>query len=381
MGKFYLFSGDDDVAVKNAARAVVQQLCGGEPEQCQELEIIAGDTDDSKDRKPEVIIGDLLNALRTPPFLTSDKKIWLKHFIYFDKLQEAGAKTPLALVTAELLEFLKSGPPQDITLIIDGLDIDQRKTFFKSCKAIPGAEIEFFKKARLEDKDKKGFAESQADKIKSTAENIGKKIDYRAIEYLMAAVGTDTGRLMNEVEKVACFIGDRETITMNDCRLVCSRTPEALGYEFGNALLDRNTAWALELIDTLIEQMKASREGGGGMELSLLSSAVRSFQELIKVRCAAAELGITGYVGKNFFDSIRKEDYPGNYLAGLHPFRAFKLCEKSFSFSSAELADILDQILRANRQLVSGGGESRMVLEQLVLKISKQPDKNQRRRY
>lgn len=372
MGKFYLFSGDDDVAVKNAVRAVVQELCGGELEQCPELEIIAGDTDDNKERKPEVIIGELLNALRTPPFLTLDKKIWLKHFIYFDKLQEAGAKTPLATATAELLDYLKPGLPEDVTLIIDGLGIDQRKAFFKGCKAIPGAEIEFFKKARLEDKDKKGFAESQADRIKNIAENIGKKIDYRAIEYLIAAVGTDTGRLMNEVEKVACFIGDRETVTMNDCRQVCSRTPEALGYEFGNALLDRNTAWALELIDTLIEQMKAQRDSGG-MELSLLSSAVRSFQELIKVRCAAAELGITGYVGKGFFDSIRKEEYPGNYLAGLHPFRAFKLCEKAFSFSSTELADILEQILRANRQLVSGGGEPRMVLEQLVLKISKQP--------
>lgn len=380
MGGFYLFSGDDDVAVKTAARELVARFCGSEPEQCPELEIIAGDTDDSKDRKPEHIIGDLLNALRTPPFLTADKKIWLKHFNYFDKLQEAGAKTPLALVTAELLEFLKAGVPEEVTLVVDGLGIDQRKAFFKTCKAIPGAEINFYKKARLEDKDKKGYAESQSEKIKAVCTRLGKKIDFRSIEFLVATVGTDTGRLLNEIEKVACYVGDRENIAMADCRAVCSRTAEALGYEFGNALLERDTSGALELIDTLIEQMKAQRDSGGAMELTLLSSAVRSFQELIKVRCAAAELGVKGNIGKGFFDSIRKEDYPGNYLAGLHPYRAFMLCQRAFSFSPGNLAEILEDILRANRALVSGGGESRMVLEQLVLKICRAPERRQRRR-
>lgn len=381
MGKFYLFSGDDDVAVKTAARNLVVQICGSEPEQCPELEIIAGDTDESRDFKAEDIIGALLHALRTPPFLTADKKIWLKHFNYFDKLQSAGAKTPLALVTDEFLAFIKKGLPDDVTLVIDGLEIDQRKAFFKACKAVPGAEIEFFKKARLEDKDKKGFAESQGDKIKAICNKLGKEIDFRSIEFLIATVGTDTGRLLNEVEKVACFVGDRERITMADCRAVCSRTSEALGYEFGNALLERDTKGALELIDTLIEQMKAQREAGSAMELSLLSSAVRSFQELIKVRCAAAELGIRDKVGKAFFDSVRKEDYPGNYLAGLHPYRAFMLCQKAFEFAPETLAGILEEILKANRALVSGGGESRMVLEQLVLKICSSGDSRQRRRY
>lgn len=369
MGRFYLFSGDDDVAMKTAARELVVRLCGAEPEQCPELEVIAGDVEESRDCRPEHIIAGLLNALRTPPFLTADKKIWLKHFNYFDKLQEAGAKTPLGAVAEELTGFLKAGLPDDVTLVIDGLGIDQRKAFFKACKAVPGGEIEFFKKTRLEDKDKKGYAESQAERIKAICGKLGKQIDFRSIEFLVATVGTDTGRLINEVEKVACYAGDRENITMADCRAVCSRTPEALGYEFSNALLDRDAAGALELIDTLIEQMKSQREGGSGMELNLLSSAVRGFQELIKTRCAAAELGIRGNIGRSFFDSIRKEDYPGNYLAGLHPFRAYMLCSKALSFSPRELAGILDSILQANRALVSGTGEPRMVLEQLVLKI------------
>lgn len=376
MGLFYLFSGDDDVAVKTAARELVASLCGGEPEQCPELEIIAGDADDTA-RKPENIVADLLNALRTPPFLTADKKIWLKHFNYFDKLQDAGAKTPLGLAASEWIAFIKDGLPEDVTLVVDGPGVDQRKAFFKSCKAVSGAEINFYKKARLEDKDKKGYTESQTEKIKSMCARLGKKIDFRSIEFLVATVGTDTGRLINEIEKVACYTGDREAITMADCRAVCSRTPEALGYEFSNALLDRNAAGALELIDTLIEQMKSQRESGG-MELNLLSGAVRGFQELIKVRCAAAELGVKNSVGKSFFDSIRKEDYPGNYLAGLHPYRAFMLCRKALDFSPSELAQILDYILQANRALVSGGGESRMVLEQMVLRICRPAEAGRR---
>lgn len=367
MGAFYLISGDDDFMIKNAARETVTKVCGCEPEESQELEIISGDTDESKDFKAEDILASLLNSLRTPPFFTADKKIWLRHFTYFEIMQSADDKTPVGRVTGELLKFLANGLPEEVVLIIDGPGIDQRKTFFKTCKKI-GADTQFFKKTRLEEKGKRGYGDSQAAAIRTACEKIGKKIDFRVIDYLLNTVGSDTGRLLNEIGKLDSFTGDRDAITIDDCRAICSRTPEALSYEFGGALLERNTALALELIDTLIEQMRADG-GSSSLELSLVASAGRSFQEIIKVRCAAAELGIKGYVGKSFFESIRKEDYPGNYLVGLHPFRAFKLCEGAFMFPANDLSKILEAILLANRKLVSGVGEPRLTLEQLVVEI------------
>lgn len=371
MGAFYLISGDDDFMIKSAVRKKVTEVCRCEPEQSAELEIISGDADETKDFKAEDILASLLDSLRTPPFLTADKKIWLRHFAYFERLQSVAAESPLGLVTGELLKFLENGLPEDVVLIIDGPGIDQRKTFFKTCKKI-GAKTEIFKKTRLEDKAKKGYGDNQAAAINAACEKIGKKIGSRVIDYLISTVGSDTGKLLNEIGKLDGFTGDRDVITIDDCRAICSLTSEALSYEFGGALLERNTARALELIDTLIKQMRGER-GAGSLELSLVASAGRSFQEIIKVRCAAAELGVKGYASSNFFESINKEDYPGNYLAGLHPYRAFKLCENAFRFSDFELSKILETILLANRQLVSGIGEPRLVLEQLVIEICQAP--------
>ncbi|MDD2403752.1 MAG: hypothetical protein PHV75_04545 [Victivallaceae bacterium] len=367
MGSFYLISGDDDFAIKNAAHEAAVKSCGCELEQAQDLEIINGDADDSSEQSVVNIMTALLNSLRTPPFLTPQKTIWLRHFAYFDLIQSGDAKKILSKITAEFLDFLKPGLPAEITLIIDGPGIDQRKTFFKTCQKTD-AEIQFFKKERLEDKNKKGYGKSLSDTIQTACNKIGKKIDYRAVEYLISTIGNDTGRIINEIGKLDSFTGERDSITIDDCRNICSRTPEALNYEFGGALLERDVEQGLKLVDTLIEQMRSSG-GGGAIELALVLSAARSFQELVKVRCAAAELGIKGYVNKGFFESVRKEDYPGNYLAGLHPFRAYKLCQTAFDFPGEKLAEIMEAILTANRKLVSGAGDPRLILEQMVIEI------------
>jgi hypothetical protein len=57
-------------------------------------------------------------------------------------------------------------------------------------------------------------------------------------------------------------------------------------------------------------------------------------------------------------------------LLKLHPYRAFKVCENAAAFSDEVLAKDLELVRNAARALVSGGGDRRMVLEQLVLKLS-----------
>ena len=54
----------------------------------------------------------------------------------------------------------------------------------------------------------------------------------------------------------------------------------------------------------------------------------------------------------------------------LHPFRAFKLTEQAAKFSGKRLSKIFQALLDANRNLVSGGGEPRIILERLILDIT-----------
>ena len=178
--------------------------------------------------------------------------------------------------------------------------------------------------------------------------------------------------MRSELDKLICYVGKNNSITLADCKAICSRTPEAMSWDFANRLIERDVPSALAIVGDLMEQLRSQR-GGGNQELAILSSATRSFQEMVKVKTAAAELNMPKRVGKSFFYSLDpglKEKYPDNILLSVHPFRAYMMCENSLSFTDRDLAGALEAILDANRRLVSGGGDSRIILEQLVLKIA-----------
>ncbi|MDD3119076.1 MAG: DNA polymerase III subunit delta [Victivallales bacterium] len=360
-GKLYLVTGNDEYAVKTRAREVAQSWCGEVPEDNPELEIIRGDRDDMR---PNDILGELYQALETPPFLCPVKKVWLKHFLYFGKVLDSGTDKKSKRSVADLLtDLIRAGLPDDVMLLLDGPDIDKRKAFFKACKE--QGEIIILDKADISARD---YGRYQFARITELAEKSGKRIAADAVNYLTDTIGSDTGRLHSEMEKLCCYVGDRSDIVLEDCKNICSRTPEAVSWDFANALVARNVPLALDTVDTLIDQMRSER--GSGSELGILSQAVNTFQDMVKTRSAAAQLGIKGRCGRSFFYNIAatlKEKFPDNFLLRINPFRAYMLCEHAAAFSDRELVRALNALLLANRQLVSGAIPPRMALEQLVM--------------
>ncbi len=358
MGSLFLITGNDDFAVKSKAKDIAVQLCGENPEENPELEIIRGDSDDMK---PEAILTDFFNSLNTPPFLCSSKKIWLKNFQHFEKILAVAGKKDSKSRIDDITEYLKVGIPADTDIIIDGPGIDKRKAFYKACSS--QGEIFIYEKADISSKD---YARNQFIRIKDICNEAGKNIDQRAVNYLADTIGSDTGRLRSELEKLFCYVANNDMITLEDCKNICSRTPEAMSWDFANALVSRNIPQAMDIINTLMVQLKGER-GSGNHELSVLYQAVTTFQEMVKTKCAAAELGIKGRCGKSFFyDQGLKSQYPDNFLTQIHPYRAYILCDNASKFTDSELVTALNALLNTNRKLVSGGADSRIALEQLV---------------
>jgi len=365
MGKLFLITGNDDFAVKNQVREIVCNLCGDPPDDNPELEIIRGDSDDLK---PEEILTACYAAIQTPPFLCAEKKVWLKHFQHFEKVLENSGKDGKAGRIDDITALIKAGLPDDVTLIIDGPDIDKRKAFFKACK--DQGEIFIFEKADITSRD---FSRNQFVRIQDLAAKAGLTIEPDAVSYLMETIGSDSGRLTTELEKLSCFLLPRKDISLQDCKNICSRTPEAISWDFAKALTARDIPRALEMVDTLVQQLRNERGNSSNSELSLLHQAVSTFQEMVQTRCAAAELGVPPRPSKNWFYNLRedvKAAHADNFLVRIHPFRAYMLCENAASFSDLELVNAMNALLNANRQLVSGGAEPRLALEQLVLRVA-----------
>ncbi len=353
MGKLCLICGDDEFAVKERSRTVAAALGGCEPEENPALEIVAGDSDELR---PDAVIALFLNALRTPPFLCDSKFVWLRHFrdlsIFDAKTLSSGAQ--------EVTELLAEELPTELTVLIDGFNCDLRKGFARTLKNA-GAQIESLNTARPGDRKS---ADNRKFSIRELARSFGKEIDPDAAQFLSETIGGDSGTLYHELEKISCYADDAPRITLADCRAVCSRTPETVSWEFTGAIVERNPARALELLNILLQQ--------GEAELRLLAALSGEFQKQIQTRLALRQLNITRLTPRTF-DSLPddlRERFRDNPLLKMHPFRAYKTCESAMKFSDAELAHNLGLIRDTSRSLVSGGGEKRMLLEQLVLALT-----------
>ncbi len=365
MSRFFLVSGNDEFAIKSRAREHVSSLCGEDFESCADLEIIRGDSDQLSVAE---VVGQFFVALATPPFLSAQKVIWLCHFTGFDALNAAADKE-MARLQAQILAFFKQDLPPEIAVVIDGPGLDLRTSLAKAFKNVPGAVCDFYKKAELADKD---YSRNQAERITALAKQQKKQIADDAMEFLISAVGSDFGRLQKEIEKLATYLGDEKLITLQVCRNICSRTPEALGWEFARALTEGDRVTALKLADISIREMRNLRGGGNNVELSLIFQAIRGFKDILDTRLAMDELGLTT-VSRNYFYNVPEElkaQFPNNMLLKIHPFRAYKLVESAMIFPEKKLAQAYKALLEANRRMVSGGGDSRMILEDLIVKVT-----------
>ncbi|MDD4816761.1 MAG: hypothetical protein PHI85_02180 [Victivallaceae bacterium] len=366
MGGFFLISGNDEFAIKAGAGEHIAGLCGADFENNPALEVISGD---SETTAPAVILANFTAALKTPPFLSGSKVVWLRHFNFFEMLADAAPQSPLYLAGEELTAFFKSPVPDDLTVVIDGPGLDQRKSLFKTFKQVDGAVIDFYRKADLRDRD---YSKNQAERIAQAVRRLKKQIEPAAADFLITAVGSDSGRILNEVDKLAAYTGDeRKLITIEDCRNICSRTPEALAWEFTDALTSGNAAAAVKAADNALETAKLAR-AGNNPELGLISQAVRAFEDVLETRLAMEELKVPKQFGSHYFYNIPedlKQKYPDNILVKSHPFRAFKLAERAIGFPPEKIAAAFRALLKANRLLVSSQTDNRLILESLIVAV------------
>ena len=218
------------------------------------------------------------------------------------------------------------------------------------------------------------LAESIGQRITRFFQKRDVRISHDAVSFLIEAIGSDTGRMVTELEKLHCYIIPRDIVTLDDCKSICSRTPETAAWAFADAIASRDITSAFEAINPLIDQLRQQKSSNA--LLSILGTAMRRFQEMINLKKDGRRLSLRpGCPYPQFRASVEapppdlKEELRGSILLKSHPYRAWKLLNESANFDDQELAGALSALLKTNRQLVSGGASPRIALEQLVMRI------------
>lgn len=366
-GKLHLFSGTDDFSVKENVNRFIRSLCGPSPEENPSLEIIRGDSDT---QRYDELLDELINTLTTPPFLTPEKIVWLKHFNKFeDALAEKSDKKRLSRLD-HIAGIFKNGILDGITVVIDGSGLDRKRIFYKTCASVceaGGGTLNWYERIDPKARD---FGASMIRRAHAITEEEKKKLSPDAASFLAETSGGDLLKLKSEIVKLVSYTGERSNITLDDCRAVCSVTAEALSWEFSSALAGRDASHAISLIPGIVSTLEQG--SSGRVELAILGSVASEFRKLLTVKCEGERYSIPGNASPNYFENLfsdLKAKGVKNSFVSLHPYRAFKMWGNASRFSGEEMADIFDAIFDANRSIVTGA-DPRRCLESLALKIA-----------
>jgi DNA polymerase-3 subunit delta len=200
----------------------------------------------------------------------------------------------------------------------------------------------------------------------------GKRIAAGVAEQLVAAVGTEMRPLEQEIIKLVCYVGERQTITAQDVALIVASSPEDVMFTAIDAITRRQTDRALVLLGEL-HHYDPKPQAVAPKLLALLS---RQYRMLWQAKFLADKRVNPREVRALPPDLAAELPSEGN-IASI-AFKAADLFALSRNYSWEELTHALDQLLLcdlANKGGVTDesgpyGGDLTANLQMLVMELT-----------
>jgi DNA polymerase III subunit delta len=353
--------GNDDGAVKEAARARAEKLA---PVSLEDLstEVIDGAVDHA-DTAAERIYSTIA-ALQTLPFFGGAKLVWLKSasFLADDVL---GRSNAVVEALEALAAFLQAGVPADVQFLLSAVEVDKRRSFYKTLGKVGQVEIH-----DGVDSAKQGWEEKAAGLVSQRVSLRKLRFEPDAEQLFILLTGGDARQIDNELEKIDVYLGaTRRDVSADDVRALVSRSREGVIFELGDAIQRRNLEDALELVAQLLQQ----KESAIGILLASITPTVRN----LLLTKDLQENHRLGRVANPFqFGDVLSRlppevtaHLPRKKDGGINAFGLGFAAQASGRYTLAELRAGLHACLDANLALVTTATEPQVVLEQLLVRL------------
>lgn len=170
-----------------------------------------------------------------------------------------------------------------------------------------------------------------------------RKVTEATVMFLLEQVGTDMLRLQNELEKLICYTMGRDTITVDDIRMVCAEQLNTKVFAMTEAMAQKRKQLALELYYDLLAQQEKP--------LGILFMIQRQFHHLLLVK------------------DMKKNGADKNSIAsaiGVPPFAVQKYMAQAERFQSEELKKLLEYSLTLEEDVKTGRLKEQLAVELLL---------------
>ena len=362
-----LVCGDDEFAVKRAAREHFQRWCveaGG-----MDHETIDASVANSGEALKS--ISRLREALQTLPFFGGSKVVWLQNCNFLGD-ERAASTAAVTETLAELAQELKKFSWDNVRLLISAGKVDNRKSFYKTLEKL--GTVETFNGWSLDDRDWEAQAEGC---VRTELRALNKTIAEEALARLVTNVGPHPRLLSSETQKLALYAGEEREIGVEHVDAIVTRSKHAKAFALGDALGDRALARVLRTLDEELWEMKFNSQKS---EIGLLYGLISKVRALLFLKEMLREGWVKPEQDYNRFKAqlarvpaaALPEDKRFNPLA-MNPYILFKALPQARRYSSAELVRAMELLLECNQRLVSSGLDESMVLQQTLLQIVGSP--------
>jgi DNA polymerase-3 subunit delta len=356
--------GSDESEVKRRAKELAIALAPAEGGEFS-VDRIDGNADNAE--QAVLRIHQTIEAIQTLPFFGGEKLVWLKDINFLsDNIIGRAASVQDAL--ERLMTLLKEGVPPGVRFLLSAPDIDKRRSFYKSLGKT--AKVEQFDKI---DTGRSGWEEDAAAIIHQRASASGLQFEPEALELFIRLAGADTRQLRNELEKIDLYLGAQRRITSSVVRALVAKTAAGVIWEIGNSISKRQLGRSLALLDQLLFQ--------GETPIGILYAAIIPMvRNLLTVKDLMDRYRLnapgTPFQFASILSKLPEEatgHLPRKKDGGINTYSLGLAACEAHRFSLSELVAGLEACLEANLQLVTTQLEAKLILSQLLVKLTLQP--------
>ena len=250
----YLFEGTEEYIKGQAAARLCEQLLPQGMEQMNYSELLNPDADA------------LVAAAETLPFMAEKRVLLIRDCDLLTTASSGDNGTKLEAIEA----YLDHQSPETCLIFYNKGKADGRKKLYQNLKK-RGAIVDF---SPMDDQEAAKWAVR-------TMRALGKQMDAGCAQTLVFTVGHDAALLKQEMEKLAAYAGERETVTEEDIAAICIRSLECSVFQMVDAQVAGNNRDACQLLNSVLE--------GGEDRFMVLAMLLRQYRILYHMRCLLDE--------------------------------------------------------------------------------------------
>lgn len=179
----------------------------------------------------------------------------------------------------------------------------------------------------------------------------GHEIDLDAASMLLAYVGSSLREIVNELEKIYLYVGDKKIITVDDITSVVGVSREFSVFELQWAIGMKDTAKAAEILKHIIDQ-------GEPHPILIVAVLTKFFQTLWKLHDVRRR-GVQGaqqYVQAGIFGSLGE-----------------KYGHVANKYTMQEIEDAFIALADVDEKLKTSGGDPHMLMQTFVVNVTRSP--------